>query len=164
MGNHLMLIYNKDLIPSPPKNTDELIEIGKKMTVDTDGDGMPDQYGLVWNFTEPFYYVPTPLLQANRRDKLGDPILCRLTAIANLPVPPPTSKTVSFSSTNSDNRFNTASSVRRGSSLKLVAKPAQKSPVRRVTSMTLIDCAWCAATLLIQVSMGDRLAPFAAVI
>jgi hypothetical protein len=84
--------------------------------------------------------------------------------IANLPAPPPISKTVSFSSTNSDNRFNTASSVRRGSSLKLVAKPAQKSPVRRVTSMTLIDCAWCAATLLIHVSMEDRLAPFADVI
>ena len=58
VGNHLMLIYNKDLISSPPTNTDELIEIGKKMTVDVDGDGKIDQYGLVWNFTEPFFYVP----------------------------------------------------------------------------------------------------------
>ena len=58
VGNHLMLIYNKDLIPSPPDNTTELIEIGKQMTVDTDGDGKIDQYGLVWNFTEPFFYVP----------------------------------------------------------------------------------------------------------
>jgi arabinogalactan oligomer/maltooligosaccharide transport system permease protein len=58
VGNHLMLIYNKDLISSPPKNTDELIEIGKKMTIDIDGDGKIDQYGLVWNFTEPFFYVP----------------------------------------------------------------------------------------------------------
>ena len=58
VGNHLMLIYNKDLIPYPPKNTDELIEIGKKMTIDTDLDGKIDQYGLVWNFTEPFFYVP----------------------------------------------------------------------------------------------------------
>ena len=58
VGNHLMLIYNKDLISHPPKNTDELIEIGKKMTVDTDLDGKIDQYGLVWNFTEPFFYVP----------------------------------------------------------------------------------------------------------
>ena len=55
VGNHLMLIYNKDLISHPPKNTDELIEIGKKMTVDTDLDGKIDQYGLVWNFTEPFF-------------------------------------------------------------------------------------------------------------
>jgi len=58
VGNHLMLIYNKDLITSPPKNTDELISIGKKMTIDIDGDGRADQYGLVWNFTEPFFYVP----------------------------------------------------------------------------------------------------------
>ena len=58
VGNHLMLIYNKKLISSPPKNTDELIEIGKKMTIDIDGDGQIDQYGLVWNFTEPFFYVP----------------------------------------------------------------------------------------------------------
>ena len=58
VGNHLMLIYNKDLISEPPKTTDELIEIGKRMTIDTDGDGKVDQYGLVWNFTEPFFYVP----------------------------------------------------------------------------------------------------------
>ena len=58
VGNHLMLIYNKDLIPYPPLNTNELIEIGKKMTVDIDGDGNTDQYGLVWNFTEPFFYIP----------------------------------------------------------------------------------------------------------
>ena len=58
VGNHLMLIYNKDLISSPPKNTNELIQIGKEMTLDVDGDGKIDQYGLVWNFTEPFFYVP----------------------------------------------------------------------------------------------------------
>ena len=33
VGNHLMLIYNKDLISSPPENTTELIEIGKKMNL-----------------------------------------------------------------------------------------------------------------------------------
>ena len=58
VGNHLMLIYNKDLISSPPEDTNQLIEIGKQMTIDTDGDGKIDQYGLVWNFTEPFFYVP----------------------------------------------------------------------------------------------------------
>ncbi len=58
VGNHLMLIYNKDMIGTPPQNTDELIKIGKNMTLDTDGDGKVDQYGLVWNFTEPFFYVP----------------------------------------------------------------------------------------------------------
>ncbi len=50
-GNHLMLLYNKDLVPNPPKDTDELIALGKKLT-------HGDQYGLVWNQTEPFWLVP----------------------------------------------------------------------------------------------------------
>ena len=58
VGNHLMLIYNKKLIQAPPENTDELIRIGKNLTKDLDGDGKVDQYGLVWNFTEPFFYAP----------------------------------------------------------------------------------------------------------
>ena len=58
VGNHLMLIYNKDMIAQPPTSTNELIDIGKRLTVDKDGDGKVDQYGLVWNFTEPFFYVP----------------------------------------------------------------------------------------------------------
>ena len=58
VGNHLMLIYNKDLISEPPETTDDLIKMGLELTIDTDGDGKVDQYGLVWNFTEPFFYVP----------------------------------------------------------------------------------------------------------
>ena len=58
VGNHLMLIYNKKLIKSPPGNTDELITLGMNLTKDTSGDGNIDQYGLVWNYTEPFFYAP----------------------------------------------------------------------------------------------------------
>jgi arabinogalactan oligomer/maltooligosaccharide transport system substrate-binding protein len=50
-GNHLMLLYNKDLIETPPANTDELISMGKELTKD-------GQYGLVYNQTEPFWLVP----------------------------------------------------------------------------------------------------------
>jgi arabinogalactan oligomer/maltooligosaccharide transport system substrate-binding protein len=50
-GNHLMLLYNKDLIETPPANTDELISMGKELTTG-------DQYGLVFNQTEPFWLVP----------------------------------------------------------------------------------------------------------
>jgi arabinogalactan oligomer/maltooligosaccharide transport system substrate-binding protein len=50
-GNHLMLIYNKDLIEAPPQTTDELIEMGQELTTG-------DQYGLVYNQTEPFWLVP----------------------------------------------------------------------------------------------------------
>ncbi len=50
-GNHLMLMYNKDLISEAPKNTDELIKVGKELTKD-------GQYALVWNQIEPFWLVP----------------------------------------------------------------------------------------------------------
>jgi arabinogalactan oligomer/maltooligosaccharide transport system substrate-binding protein len=50
-GNHLMLLYNKDLISEAPKDTDELFKVGKELT-------QGEQYGLVWNQTEPFWMVP----------------------------------------------------------------------------------------------------------
>lgn len=50
-GNHLMLLYNKDLMETPPANTDELIAVGQELTTG-------DQYGLVYNQTEPFWLVP----------------------------------------------------------------------------------------------------------
>ena len=50
-GNHLMLLYNKDMVKTPPATTDELISMGKTLT--TGG-----KYALVWNQTEPFWLVP----------------------------------------------------------------------------------------------------------
>jgi arabinogalactan oligomer/maltooligosaccharide transport system substrate-binding protein len=50
-GNHLMLLYNKDLVSTPPTTTDELIKMGLELTT-------ADQYGLVYNQTEPFWLVP----------------------------------------------------------------------------------------------------------
>ncbi len=58
LGNHLTLLYNKRLVPVPPTTDGELIAIGKNITKDTNGDGVVDQYGLVWNYTEPFFFVP----------------------------------------------------------------------------------------------------------
>lgn len=57
-GNHLALICNKAFVPDPPKTLDEMIEIGKANTIDEDGDGKMERFGLVWNFTEPYYYIP----------------------------------------------------------------------------------------------------------
>ena len=57
LGNHLALVYNKKLLKTPPKTTDELIEIGKKLTKDFNNDGKIDQYALVWNYTEPFFFI-----------------------------------------------------------------------------------------------------------
>ena len=49
-GNHLVLYYNKDLMPEPPANTDELIAKGQEVS----GDVTP----LVFNQTEAFWLVP----------------------------------------------------------------------------------------------------------
>ena len=57
-GNHLMLLYNKKLIAAPPKNTNDMIKVAKELTRDLNKDGMPDQYGLVYNLNEPFFFAP----------------------------------------------------------------------------------------------------------
>jgi Maltose-binding periplasmic proteins/domains len=58
LGNHLTLVYNKKLVQVPPHTDEELIALGKKLTKDFNGDGKIDQYGLVWNYTEPFFFIP----------------------------------------------------------------------------------------------------------
>jgi maltose-binding protein MalE len=58
VGNHLTLVYNKKLVKEPPRTIGELIEMGKKLAVDNDGDGNPDRYALAWNFIEPYFVVP----------------------------------------------------------------------------------------------------------
>ena len=57
-GNHLALVYNRRFIRQPPKTTDELVALAVQNTLDENGDGRKDRYGLVWNFTEPFFAVP----------------------------------------------------------------------------------------------------------
>ncbi len=58
VGNHLCLVYNKKLVPHPPKTMAELRKLGKELTKDLNGDGKPDRYALAWNYTEPFFAVP----------------------------------------------------------------------------------------------------------
>lgn len=58
IGNHLTLVYNRRLLRTPPRTTDELLAVGPGLTKDVDGDGLTDQYALVWNFIEPFFFVP----------------------------------------------------------------------------------------------------------
>lgn len=76
VGNHLMLLYNKKLLAHPPKNSDELIELGKKLTMDENGDGKIDRFGLVFNYTEPFFFAPfipafgEPFMTANATPQL----------------------------------------------------------------------------------------------
>jgi len=50
-GDHLLLMYNKDLIEEAPQNTDKLIEVGQNVTGE-------QQYGLVYNQADPLWLVP----------------------------------------------------------------------------------------------------------
>ncbi|MBU1698994.1 MAG: extracellular solute-binding protein [Candidatus Eisenbacteria bacterium] len=58
LGNHLILVWNSDLISAAPMTLDELIETAKNVTVDENGDGVPERYGLVFNVSEPFWAIP----------------------------------------------------------------------------------------------------------
>ena len=58
IGNHLTFVYNPELLPTPPRTLAELAALGATLTKDTDGDGDPDEYALVWNYTEPFFFIP----------------------------------------------------------------------------------------------------------
>ncbi len=58
IGNHLTFVYNPAILPEPPRTLDELAALGPRFTQDLDGDGDPDQYALVWNYTEPFFFIP----------------------------------------------------------------------------------------------------------
>jgi maltose-binding protein MalE len=58
LGNHLTLVYNKDLVSNPPGTDEALIALGRKLTQDLNGDGKVDRYGLTWNYTEPFFFIP----------------------------------------------------------------------------------------------------------
>jgi maltose-binding protein MalE len=58
LGNHLMLVWNRDLLERAPETWSELIEMARGVMTDEDGDGKPDRYGLVFNVMEPFWTIP----------------------------------------------------------------------------------------------------------
>lgn len=58
VGNHLCLICNSDFIDSPPQTFEEMIQMALEFTQDTNGNGSPDRYGIVFESKEPFWLVP----------------------------------------------------------------------------------------------------------
>lgn len=56
LGNHLTLVYNKQFVKIPPQTDEELIALAESLTVYKNGN--PERYGLVWNYTEPFFFIP----------------------------------------------------------------------------------------------------------
>ena len=58
IGNHLMLVYHPDEVPKPPATFDDLIAVAQRLTRDVNGDGKMDEYGLTWNYREPYFFIP----------------------------------------------------------------------------------------------------------
>ncbi len=58
IGNHLTLVYHPDLVPTPPATFDDLIRIGQQVTKAAAGNERVSQYGLTWNYREPFFFIP----------------------------------------------------------------------------------------------------------
>jgi maltose-binding protein MalE len=51
VGNHLMLVYNRKLVPQPPHTSAEFVALAKRLTRD-------GQYGFAMETTEPYWLVP----------------------------------------------------------------------------------------------------------
>ena len=51
VGNHLMLVYNRALVPVPPQTSEEFVALAKKLTRD-------GQYGFAMETTEPYWLAP----------------------------------------------------------------------------------------------------------
>lgn len=58
VGNHLAFVYNRRMMPRPPETTDEMITMLKRQTTGPDGGASSSVYGLTWNYTEPFFFMP----------------------------------------------------------------------------------------------------------
>ncbi len=52
-GNHLMLMVNGNMLPEAPTTFEELIVKAKTLT-----NSQENRYGLVFNLTEPFWFIP----------------------------------------------------------------------------------------------------------
>ena len=51
VGNHLMLVYNKKLVPTPPRTAAEFLDVAKKLT-------HGETYGFAMNVNEPYWLAP----------------------------------------------------------------------------------------------------------
>ena len=59
IGNHLALVYNKKYVRKPPTTDTELISECEAIQARYGYTaGKPNVYGLAWNYTEPFFFVP----------------------------------------------------------------------------------------------------------
>ena len=56
IGNQLMLVYDRQMVDRPPETLDELVSLGKELTL-RNGDRV-ERYALTWNYAEPYFFIP----------------------------------------------------------------------------------------------------------
>jgi maltose-binding protein MalE len=56
IGNQLMLVYDRQMVERPPETLEELIALGKKLTLRSDD--RVERYALTWNYAEPYFFIP----------------------------------------------------------------------------------------------------------
>lgn len=82
VGNHLVLLYDKKLVPVAPTTSEEFIAIAKRLTRKAGG-GKPAVYGFAMNTTEPYWLMPFLtgyggwIMDANRTPTLDSPAMVK---------------------------------------------------------------------------------------
>ena len=56
IGNQLMLVYDRQMVGRPPETLDELIALGKELTLRSED--RVERYALTWNYAEPYFFIP----------------------------------------------------------------------------------------------------------
>jgi len=56
IGNQLMLVYDRQTVGRAPETLDELIELGRRLTLRR-GEQV-ERYALTWNYAEPYFFIP----------------------------------------------------------------------------------------------------------
>lgn len=56
IGNQLMLVYDRRMVGRPPETLDELIALGRQLTLHREG--RVERYALTWNYAEPYFFIP----------------------------------------------------------------------------------------------------------
>jgi maltose-binding protein MalE len=56
IGNQLMLVYDRQMVDRPPETLEELVALGKELTLHSDD--RVERYALTWNYAEPYFFIP----------------------------------------------------------------------------------------------------------
>ena len=82
IGNHLVLCYNKKMVPTPPESAEDFLKYAKANTR-PNSDPAKKTYGFVMNLMEPYWLIPTYtgyggwVMNANHEPTLDNPAMVK---------------------------------------------------------------------------------------